>query len=48
MWRREPRTRGEVLDMLRLRLGSLLRLKKSINYEWVDEEVERFVKDYAT
>jgi hypothetical protein len=48
MWRREPRTRGEVLDMPRLRLGSLFRLKKPINHEWVDEEVERFVKDYAT
>jgi hypothetical protein len=48
MWRREPRTRGEVLDMFRLRLGSLLRLKRSKDYEWVDEEGERFVKDYAT
>jgi hypothetical protein len=34
--------------MPRLRLGSLLRLKRPINHEWVDEEVERFVKDYAT
>jgi len=34
--------------MPRLRLGSLLRLKRPIDWEWVDGEVERFVKDYAT
>jgi hypothetical protein len=48
MWRRESRTRREVLDMFRLRLGSLLRLKRPINWEWVDKEAESFVKDYAT
>jgi hypothetical protein len=35
--------------MPRLRLGSLLRLRnRRIDWEWIEEEVEGFVRDYAT
>jgi hypothetical protein len=38
-----------VLDMFRLRLGSLLRLRRAQNnWQSLDEEPEKLLKDYAT